>query len=125
MTASANRLLALEYLNALEAGDLDSALALTNDDAVFWLPGLGEMNKARFAEFFGNVLPAIRTMQFTVRGITEDGSRVAIEADGKANLANGRIYTNQYHFLFVVRGGLLQQIREFADSAPAAAAFGP
>ncbi len=41
----------------------------------------------------------------TVQGVTAEGDRVAIEAEGRAELKNGRIYANRYHYLFVLRDG--------------------
>ncbi|SCZ06099.1 MULTISPECIES: nuclear transport factor 2 family protein [unclassified Pseudomonas] len=125
MQTSSNRLIALEYLTLIEAGDLTNALELVSDDAVIWLPNTGEIDKATFANFLGSVLPAIRSMKFTIRGITEDGERIAVEVDGRAELNNERIYNNRYHFLFIVRNGLLQKLKEFTDTAPAIEAFKP
>ncbi|KAF1311069.1 Hypothetical protein BLX42_10770 [Pseudomonas sp. SG-MS2] len=125
MKTSPNRLLALEYLARIEAGNLSAALELASDDAVFWLPNTGDMDKAAFSNFLGAVLPVIHTMKFTVRGVTEEGERVAVEVDGRAELSNKRIYANHYHFLFIIRDGLLQQVKEFTDTAPAAEAFRP
>ncbi|MNC37533.1 SnoaL-like domain protein [compost metagenome] len=125
MQTSQNRLLALEYLAFIEAGNLTAALELVSDDAVFWLPNTGDMDKSAFAGFIGSVLPVIRTMKFTIRGITEDGERIAVEVDGRAELNNERIYINHYHFLFIVRNGLLHKVKEFTDSAPAVESFKP
>lgn len=125
MSTSANRTLVLEYLARIEAGDLTSALELVNDDVIFWLPNTGEMNKSAYASFLGSVLPVIRTMKFTIIGITENEDRLAVEVTGRAELTNERIYSNRYHFLFIVQDGLLQTVKEFTDSAPAMEAFKP
>lgn len=125
MQTSTNRLLALQYLAFIETGDLPAALELVSEDAVYWLPNTGEISKEAFASFLGSVLPVIRTMKFTIRGITEDGERLAIEVEGRAELNNQRIYINHYHFLFIVRNGLLHTVKEFTDSAPAVEAFKP
>lgn len=125
MQTSTNRLLVLEYLALIEAGDLSAALKLASDEALFWLPNTGDMDKAAFTGFLSSVLPAIRTMKFTIRGITEDGERIAVEVDGRAELNNDRVYINHYHFLFIARNGLLHKVKEFTDSAPAVEAFKP
>jgi ketosteroid isomerase-like protein len=65
----------------------------------------------------------IRSIRFTVTGSTVQGERVALEAESEADLVNGRTYRNQYHFLFVIKNGRIHAIREYADSAPAIAAF--
>lgn len=125
MQTSPNRLLALQYLAFIEAGDLPAAMKLASDDAVFWMPNTGDMDKAAFAGFLSAVLPVIRTMKLTIRGVTEDGERIAVEVDGRAELANERVYKNHYHFLFIIRNGLLHNVKEFTDTAPAIEAFQP
>ncbi|MDH4874430.1 nuclear transport factor 2 family protein [Pseudomonas sp. BN515] len=125
MSDSLNKQLALDYLARIETGDLPGALSLTSDDAVFWLPNTGEMNKDGFAAFLAQVIPVIRTMRFTIEGVTEQGERVAVQLSGNAQLSNGRNYINHYHFLFIAQDGLLRQVREYTDTAPAMAAFAP
>tara|TARA_R110001583_G_scaffold182192_6_gene339844 strand:+ start:1886 stop:2254 length:369 start_codon:yes stop_codon:yes gene_type:complete len=111
------------YLNAMEAGNVDAALACCHDDATFWMPGPGELGKDAIRGFFTQVGPMIKQMVFTIHGITEQGNRVAIEASGAAELANGKAYLNEYHFLFVFRDGLIASMKEYADTAPASVFF--
>jgi hypothetical protein len=48
--------------------------------------------------------------------MTAEGDRVAVEAESKARLANGTLYHNRYHFLFVVRDGRIQVVKEYLDT---------
>jgi ketosteroid isomerase-like protein len=48
--------------------------------------------------------------------MTAEGERVAVEAESKAKLANGTLYHNRYHFLFVVRDGRIQAVKEYLDT---------
>lgn len=114
---------ALSYLHHLENGDVEGALALAHDDASFWTPGPGDMNKSQFREFFAPVGAMIQSIKFAFSGTTTEGNRVAIEASSHAHLSNGREYRNRYHFLFEFENGKLRSVREYADSAPALAAF--
>ncbi|MCY1280270.1 SnoaL-like domain protein [compost metagenome] len=123
MQTSANKQVVLDYLRHMEAGDTLAALALASDDARFWMPGPGELNKAQIAGFFEQVGPLILNMRFTIHGIAEEGERVAVEASGLARLANGKQYANQYHFLFIVHEGRIVVMKEYADTAPAAVFF--
>ncbi|MBA1200418.1 nuclear transport factor 2 family protein [Pseudomonas capeferrum] len=123
MQTSANKQLVLDYLQHMEAGNTLAALALTSDDARFWMPGPGELNKAQIAGFFEQVSPLILNMRFTIHGIAEEGERVAVEASGLARLANGKPYANEYHFLFIVNDGRIVVMKEYADTAPAAVFF--
>jgi ketosteroid isomerase-like protein len=81
------------------------------------------MDKTQFKNFFEPVGKMVKTMKFTITGSTVEDGRVALEAQGKADLANGKIYENKYHFLFECRDGNIIAAREYADSAPAIAAF--
>jgi len=119
MTATGSRKLAIEYLRCLERNDFDGALSLTTPDAMFRLSGPGDMNRAQVRAFFEPVGKMIEHMSFTIVGCTVEGERVALEARGEGTLTNGRIYRNRYHFLFIVRGGKISSVREYADSAPA------
>jgi ketosteroid isomerase-like protein len=48
---------------------------------------------------------------------TAEGDRVALEATSHAvNAANGRVYDNRYHHLFVLRDGLIVELREYQDT---------
>jgi uncharacterized protein len=54
-------------------------------------------------------------VRFTVTGITAEGDRVAVEAQGYAKLKTGKTYENLYHFLFVVRDSKIQEGKEYCD----------
>ena len=123
MHPSANKQLVLNYLRHMEDGDTLAALSLASDDARFWMPGPGELSKDQVAEFFAQVGPLILSMRFTIHGVIEDGEHLAVEASGLAQLANGKQYANDYHFLFVVRNGQVTTMKEYADTAPASVFF--
>lgn len=115
--------LAIAYLRHVERGDIGRALDMASDELTYWLPGPGTMNKAQFLAFFGPLGDMVDSIRFHITGATVENERVALEAESKANLNNGRTYENKYHFLFEFRDGKIKAIREYADSAPAIAAF--
>ncbi|WP_193076011.1 nuclear transport factor 2 family protein [Pseudomonas sp. FME51] len=119
MNISANQRLVTEYLRHMERNDFAAALELAHGDANFWMPGLGNLSKGELLSFFQQVGPMIKSMVFTLHGITEQGERLAVEASGCGELANGKVYNNEYHFLFVVRDGKIALMKEYADTAPA------
>ena len=59
-------------------------------------------------------------VKFTVTGITAEGDRVAIEAQGHAELTNGKVYRNTYHYLFVFRDGKICRGKLYNDTKHAA-----
>ena len=119
MSTEENRRTALKFLEAMSAGQIDESLM--TEDIQWWVPGRGLLSKAEFyalAGAFGGLVKDRITM--TVRGVTAEGDRVAIEAESYGELKNGRIYNNTYHFLFVFRGGKICLSKEYNDSKHAA-----
>lgn len=56
-------------------------------------------------------------LKVTIKGVTAEGERVAIETESYARAISGMIYNNRYHFLFVVRDEVIVEAREYLDSA--------
>jgi ketosteroid isomerase-like protein len=59
----------------------------------------------------------VEPMRLTITGVTAEGERVAIEAEGRAVTKAGKPHNNRFHFLFVVRDGVIVEAREYLDSA--------
>jgi uncharacterized protein len=116
-----NKKVVLGLLEAMSAGNLNAVSNALADSATWWVAGnfplSGTMTKAKFCELFGNVGSATEGgLRLTPKGVTAEGDRVALEVESYAKLKNGRVYNNQYHFLFVVRDGKIQQVKEYLDT---------
>jgi ketosteroid isomerase-like protein len=123
MSTEANRATALRMVETMGAGGLDESLL--TEDITWWVPGRGTVTKAEFmgmAAAFAEMLDG--PFSLTVKGVTAEGDRVAVEAESLGKLKNGRTYNNTYHFLFLFRDGKIYQAREYNDSAHAAEVFG-
>jgi uncharacterized protein (TIGR02246 family) len=59
----------------------------------------------------------VSDVSVTFHGIHADGERVVVEETMTATLANGNHYTNDYCFVFELRGGLVHRVREYLDTA--------
>jgi len=121
MGAEENKKVVLGLLEAMSAGNMSAVSNALADSATWWVAGSfplsGTMTKAKFCELFGNVGASTENgLRLTPKGITAEGDRVAVEAESYAKLKNGRTYQNQYHLLFVVRDGKVQQVREYMDT---------
>ncbi len=128
MSREANKQVALRFFDHLSAGKVEVALALMADSAIWLAPGRFELSgpktKTQFVELLGMmgaVMP--NGMRLTIKGVTAEEDRVAIEAESYGELTNGRVYNNQYHFLIEVREGKIQNIREYADTLHARQTF--
>lgn len=61
----------------------------------------------------GDAVPA--GLRIVPTGVTAEGERVAVEAESSGVKTDGKAYNSLYHFLFVVRDGKIQHVREYCD----------
>lgn len=123
MSTEANRATALKLMESMAEGGFDETLL--TDDVCWWIPGRGTVSKAEFfgmADGFRSLTAGPTTL--TVKGVTAEGDRVAVEAESFAHLKNGKIYNNTYHFLFLFRDGKICLSKEYNDSQHAAEMLG-
>ena len=55
-------------------------------------------------------------LKLTIKDMTVDGERVAVEAESLGTRIDGKIYHNSYHYLIIVRDGLICERREYLDT---------
>jgi ketosteroid isomerase-like protein len=55
-------------------------------------------------------------LKFNIVSITADGDRVAVEWQGRATLADGKPYHNNYVMVFVIKDGKIKQLNEYFDT---------
>jgi len=123
MSIERNKQTALAFIRSLSTGQPDASLL--DDDAHWWVPGMGTMDRAGFfalSDAFQAHAKAPVTME--ISAVTAEEDRVAVEASGRAELKDGRIYANTYHFLFRLRDGKIFEAREHNDSQVPATLFG-
>ncbi len=119
MDTERNRATALKLVASLGGGAPD--LSLVTEDAVWWAPGRGAFDNDAFVGIAGAFAGVFkRPSVITILGVTAEGDRVAIEAEGYAELVNGKIYRNRYHYLFLFQDGLVRESRLYNDTAHAA-----
>jgi hypothetical protein len=119
-----NKTIAREFFARFSASDIEGALALMTDDAT-WLiagkpermPTAGLYPKERIRKLFYTMLKQLDGgLQLTVKGMVAEGDRVALEAESRGDLKNGRRYRQQYHFLIEFRDGKISAVREYLDT---------
>jgi ketosteroid isomerase-like protein len=117
-----NLSITLDYMRKVAVGELDGALALCSDEFVFRGPDGTAHNKDSMRAALVKIRPQlINPFEFEVLGTTCEGDRVAVESVGSTVLANGRTYSNIYHFLFEVKNHQIVAAREYCDTTRAAA----
>ena len=116
-----NKQLVRTFFENFSAGKMEDVLATLDDNATWWVAGnfalSGTKTKEEFtalAEELGPMTP--NGIRLTPTAFTAEGDRVAVEATSYAEMVNGKIYNNEYHFLIEVRDGKIQAVREYLDT---------
>jgi uncharacterized protein len=122
MNVEENRRVALAFIDSLSAGRPDTTLV--THDAVWWVPGIGTMPANDFFKMAEGFLAIAKgPAKMTVTAVTAEEDRVAVEAEGHADLKDGRAYDNTYHILFRLRDGKIREAREHNNSLVPAMLF--
>ena len=125
MGTSENKQIVTEFFSHSSAGRRPQALDLLAEDATWWAPGIGVMSKAQFAQMMGYMDKILKgPVKITFKRMTAEEDRVAAEAESDADVVNGKHYHNTYHFLVVVRGGKIREVKEYNDTKYAIDVFG-
>ena len=121
MNKEENKKVAQRFLDALSRGDWQFVEDAYADDVIIWTPGSmpfsGTHTKAEVADvksWLTGVFPD--GLKFTVKAMTAEGDRVAVEAESYGKHVSGKIYHNQYHFLMVIRDGKICELKEYMDT---------
>jgi ketosteroid isomerase-like protein len=125
MSTSENKAMVTEFFGHMSAGRRQQALEMMADDATWWAPGVGVMTKAQFAgvmKYMDKIVSG--PIKLTIKRMTAEEDRVAAEAESDADVVNGKHYHNTYHFLVVVGGGKIREVKEYNDTRYAAELFG-
>ncbi|WP_036515988.1 nuclear transport factor 2 family protein [Nevskia soli] len=77
----------------------------------------GSYGKEQIAQYAAGILQVFpQGIRFTILGMTAEGERVAVEAESEGMHVSGRLYSNQYHFLFRFREGKVVEFKEYMDT---------
>jgi len=117
MGVATNLEIVQDYMVRMASGNLEGALSLADDAASFQGPDGAVMDKDGLRGLFAMVGPLlINPLDQEIIGTTCEGDRVAIESTAQTLLANGKTYSNLYHFLFVLKDGRIVACREYCNT---------
>lgn len=117
----ANRQTVMKFLEVFSSGDVDAILGMMDDSATWWVAGTIPLSGTKSKEAFGEMLSGVADnckgpIKLTPHAVTAEGERVAVETESYAELNNGRVYNNQYHFLFIAHDGKIFEVKEYLDT---------
>ncbi|MDQ0382299.1 nuclear transport factor 2 family protein [Amycolatopsis thermophila] len=125
-----NKEIVASFMEVFSTGDVEKILSLLSESATWWVAGTlegisGTKNKKEFGEMLAGLsaLTVSGAIRLTPLAWTAEGDRVAVETESYSELRNGRVYNNLYHFVFEVRDGRIQSIKEYLDTEHTRAVF--
>lgn len=121
MGVEENKQLVKKFFENFSSGKVEDVLATMDDSATWWVAGNFPLSGTKTKQEFAELASQIGTMapngiHVTPTAFTAEGDRVALEATSYAEMANGKTYQNEYHFLIEVRDGKVQSVREYLDT---------
>lgn len=116
-----NKEIARAFFGALTRSDVPAILGFYTDDVKVHTMGntiiSGVFNKDHVAAAAHRVLDVFpKGIKFTIKELTAEGDRVAIEAESHGEHVSGKTYANQYHFLMRLRDGKITEFKEYMDT---------
>lgn len=125
-----NKRLAIELLKASAVHDGKRFDELLHPDATYWVIGKphlfaygGEQTREQIVAYMSTPSIFVGGVQTTFGDITAEDDRVAVEAETKGTLPDGRVYTNVYHYLMKFKDGKIIRVKEYLDTQSAAEFF--
>ena len=112
-----------DFFATFSSGDVDRILESLTDDASWWVSGSiegmsGSKSKQQLGELLRAVVPLYKAgaLKISPTSMIAEGNMVAAEAESYAELTNGKIYNNRYHFLVEVAGDQIRRVKEYSDT---------
>lgn len=113
----------VDFFAAFSRGDIDGTLERMTADATWWVSGRIEgMSGTNSREELGALLRQVKplyvkgALEISIDAMIAEGERVAVEARSHAELIDGRVYANQYHFLIELADDRVRRVREYSDT---------
>ena len=122
--------IAEEFARIFSTGNVEAIVDALHPEATYWVSGKIEgMSGSYTREELGQLLSGVTTiykggaLKITPTAAIAQGDKVAVEAEGYAELNDGRVYNPQYHFLFTIKDGQIREVKEYLDTQHAFETF--
>jgi ketosteroid isomerase-like protein len=125
MGAAENKQTVIDFLHAIARGDQAAARRLMAEHCTWRYPaslgpGVHRGRDAIFEVYFGTDEKLFDTgtsaYHFEITSALAEGDRVAVEMRHQGRTRDGRPYETDYHVLYRLSGGLIEEVHEYFDS---------
>lgn len=132
MTVEDNKRVVREVCDHFRKSNAEGLIDAMTDDATWWVngkphlfPSSGTKTKEEAAKMFRNMLSAYADgLDMRIVSIIGEGDIVAAETRSHAITKTGKVYENEYAFLFTIRDGKVAKVREYTDLLHVMEVFG-
>lgn len=128
--AQANKDIVARFFATFSSGNVPALLDAMADGGSWEVMGTlegmsGRYDKATFGPLVAGAAALYKSGALQIRPLSmiAEGDKVAVEARGFAELADGRVYQPDYHFVVTVRDGKVFEVREYMDTLHAKHTF--
>lgn len=109
------------FFDALNRGDIPALLDTYAEDGYCLTMGRtlisGKFSKDQIRAAAGAIFEVFpKGIRFSVKAMTAEGERVAVEAESEGMHVSGKVYSNDYHFLFRFRDAKIIEYKEYMDT---------
>ncbi|GAB3629718.1 hypothetical protein PTE30175_05599 [Pandoraea terrae] len=129
-TNESSKAVVVRFLEVFSTGNVPGILEQLHDDATWWVSGRlkglsGTYTKIQLAPLLLGATELYKTgaLRIVPLSMIAEGDRVAVEAESYAELKNGKVYNNRYHFVFELAGDKIMRVREYMDTVHAYETF--
>ncbi len=124
MSTEKNKQIVRDFFDTLSRADIQEIVNAYTPDGFCWtagsLPISGTSTRDQVAAAASAVLDLFpEGLKFTLKQMTAEDDRVAVEAESHGVHRSGKVYSNQYHFLVRIRDGKIAEWKEYMDTAHA------
>ena len=109
------------FFEAMSEGDTDAIVDAYHPEGRVETMGNTLISGSRGLDEIKSFAPAVlesfpNKLKFTIKNITAEDNRVAVEAESTGEHVSGQHYNNQYHFLFELKDEKIYRLKEYMDT---------
>jgi ketosteroid isomerase-like protein len=115
MVTNSNHEIVRKFINAMSDGNITDELV--TDDFTVWIVGSEQaVDKESYVNGIAN-LPKVfpNKLAFTIHSLTAEDERVVAEFGGDGTTTDGKVYRNNYLYLFKIRDGRVYFLAEYLN----------